>query len=80
MDPAVDPGGGAQPSLDHEAVIGGPGSFVIKADRRKNFAEAILKKIILEIAGNDTDGKRGILSITRSGETGNGIRLLHAQR
>jgi hypothetical protein len=61
-------------------VIGGPGSFVIKADDRRNFAEAILKKIILEIAGNDREGGRGILSATLSGEMGHGIRLLHAQR
>lgn len=32
------------------AITGGPGSFVIKADDRSNFAEAILKKMILEIA------------------------------
>jgi uncharacterized protein DUF1194 len=41
------------PDLDEyfrRSVIGGPGSFVIKADDRRNFAEAILKKIILEIA------------------------------
>lgn len=71
------------PDLDQyyrQAVIGGPGSFVIKADDRRNFAEAILKKIILEIAGNDREGGRGILSATLSGEMGHGIRLLHAQR
>jgi len=32
------------------SVTGGPGSFVMKADDRKNFAEAILKKLIREIA------------------------------
>jgi len=32
------------------AITGGPGSFVIKAEDRKSFAEAILKKMILEIA------------------------------
>lgn len=32
-------------------VTGGPGSFVIKAESRKTFAQAILKKMILEIAG-----------------------------
>lgn len=32
------------------SVTGGPGSFVLKADDRKNFAEAILKKLIREIA------------------------------
>lgn len=33
-----------------ECVTGGPGSFVVIADDFANFAEAILKKLILEIA------------------------------
>ncbi|MGE0253041.1 MAG: DUF1194 domain-containing protein [Alphaproteobacteria bacterium] len=33
-----------------ECVTGGPGSFVVVADDFVNFAEAILKKLILEIA------------------------------
>jgi Protein of unknown function (DUF1194) len=43
----------SMPNLDQyfrSAITGGPGSFVIKADDRRNFAEAILKKMILEIA------------------------------
>ena len=42
------------PNLDayyRQAVTGGPGSFVIKAKDRRSFADAILKKMILEIAG-----------------------------
>lgn len=35
-------------------VTGGPGSFVIKAESRKTFAQAILKKMILEIAGENS--------------------------
>ena len=31
-------------------VTGGPGSFVIRANNRNNFAEAILKKLVREIA------------------------------
>jgi hypothetical protein len=41
------------PDLDlyfREAVTGGPGSFVIKAENRRAFGEAILKKLILEVA------------------------------
>jgi Protein of unknown function (DUF1194) len=38
------------PDYFRNAITGGPGSFVIKADDRKTFAEAILKKMILEIA------------------------------
>ena len=34
-----------------QAVTGGPGSFVIKARDRRAFADAIMKKLILEIAG-----------------------------
>ncbi len=33
-------------------VTGGPGSFVIKAESRKTFAKAILKKLVREIAAN----------------------------
>ena len=42
------------PDLDdyyRTAVTGGPRSFVIKAEDRRSFADAILKKMILEIAG-----------------------------
>ena len=37
---------------DHyrQAVIGGPGAFVITADEDRSFAEAVLQKLILEIA------------------------------
>ena len=41
------------PDLDlyfREAVTGGPGSFVIKAENRRTFGLAILKKLILEVA------------------------------
>ncbi len=46
------------PDLDiyyRQAITGGPGSFVIKADDRKSFAQAILKKLILEIAARSPD-------------------------
>lgn len=32
-------------------IIGGPGSFVVTADSRTTFAEAVRRKLILEIAG-----------------------------
>lgn len=38
------------PRYFRDAVTGGPGSFVIKAGNRGAFADAILKKMILEIA------------------------------
>jgi Protein of unknown function (DUF1194) len=34
-----------------ETIIGGPASFVIRADGDERFAEAVRKKLILEIAG-----------------------------
>ncbi len=44
-----------EPDLDryyYTYVIGGPGSFMIPASNYENFADAILKKLILEIATN----------------------------
>jgi len=38
------------PEYFRTLVIGGPGSFMMKADREKDFAEAILRKMIREIA------------------------------
>jgi hypothetical protein len=43
-----------EPDLDtyyKGAVIGGPGAFMIVAKNFETFADAILKKMILEIAG-----------------------------
>jgi Protein of unknown function (DUF1194) len=45
-----------EPSLDQyyrDYVIGGPGAFMIVADKFEDFADAILKKMIVEIASND---------------------------
>ena len=33
-------------------VIGGPGAFMVPADSYENFAQAVLRKLILEIASN----------------------------
>ena len=43
-----------EPDLDryyYDNVIGGPGAFMIAAERYETFGEAILKKLIAEIAG-----------------------------
>jgi hypothetical protein len=43
-----------EPNLDHyfrDNVIGGPGAFMIAAKDFETFGEAILKKLIAEIAG-----------------------------
>jgi hypothetical protein len=45
-----------EPDLDHyyfENVIGGPGAVMVPAENYESFAEAILKKLIIEIAAND---------------------------
>ena len=45
-----------EPFLDRyyfDNVIGGPGSFMIAAASYESFADAVLKKLIIEIAGNE---------------------------
>ena len=45
-----------EPDLDryyYDSVIGGPGAFVVAAHSYETFADAILKKLITEIAAND---------------------------
>jgi hypothetical protein len=45
-----------EPGLDHyyaQQVIGGPGAFVVAAKSYEAFADAILKKLIREMAAND---------------------------
>jgi hypothetical protein len=34
-------------------VIGGPGAFIVPADSYDNFGQAVLRKLVLEIASND---------------------------
>lgn len=49
-----------EPNLDRyyfDNVIGGPGAFMIPADSYDTFADAILKKLINEIAGKEPDAK-----------------------
>jgi hypothetical protein len=36
-------------------IIGGPGSFVVTADRDQSFATAVRRKLVLEIAGTDRE-------------------------
>lgn len=49
------------PQLDryfHSYVIGGPGAFMIPAESYEHFADAIVKKLILEIAADDASPDR----------------------
>jgi uncharacterized protein DUF1194 len=51
----------AEPNLDryyYENVIGGPGAFMIPAENYDTFADAILKKLITEIAGTAPDTRQ----------------------
>ena len=53
-----------EPDLDtyyFENVIGGPGAVMVPADSYESFAEAILKKLIIEIASNDPEMLRAPL-------------------
>ena len=54
------------PEYFKAAVTGGPGSFVIKAESRATFAEAILRKMIREIAGNGSGNAPETASIART--------------
>jgi hypothetical protein len=54
-----------EPGLDryyYDNVIGGPGAFMIPAENYDTFADAILKKLITEIASNGADTPRSIAS------------------
>ncbi len=48
-----------------EQIIGGPGSFVVAADGRGRFAEAVRRKLILEIAGLAPDTRRADAGMAR---------------
>ncbi|MBY6121740.1 DUF1194 domain-containing protein [Mameliella alba] len=53
-----DPGrahGGLE-ALYSERIIGGPGAFVVTAESRESFAEAVKRKLILEISGSMPGG------------------------
>jgi hypothetical protein len=43
-----------------ETIIGGPASFVVTADNDERFAEAVRKKLLLEIAGSPPGDAPGI--------------------
>ena len=42
-----------------QRIIAGPGSFVVTADGNASFAEAVRKKLLLEIAGLPSGRHRG---------------------
>lgn len=46
-------------SAFQDFIVGGPGSFVVTADGNRSFAEAVRRKLILEIAGRAVDYAAG---------------------
>jgi hypothetical protein len=49
------PSGSDLERLYEERIIGGPGSFVVTAEDRDSFGEAVIRKLILEISGTMPD-------------------------
>ncbi len=51
-------GPGGMPLLTHfkRDVIAGPGAFALGVDTREDFVEALVRKLVLEIAGTPADG------------------------
>jgi hypothetical protein len=45
-----------------QSLIGGPGAFVIAADKETEFRQAVLAKLVREIAGIETDGRAASLN------------------
>ena len=52
-------------------VIGGPGAFIVVAEDFNRFAEAILSKLIIEIAGMEPgDGDHGVRVVRHAAAAG----------
>lgn len=49
----------------HREIIGGPAAFVVTADSAETFAEAVRKKLILEIAARPEDARRILRQLAR---------------
>lgn len=50
----------------YDEIIGGPAAFVVTADSAATFADAVRKKLILEIAAKPEDAERILLRLTRA--------------
>lgn len=48
----------------YDEIIGGPAAFVVTADSAETFADAVRKKLILEIATRPQDAERILLQLT----------------
>ena len=57
--------GPSTPDLDlyyENCVIGGPGAFIVVARGFEDFAAAVRRKLVLEVAGSTPDGRPGLAS------------------
>jgi len=50
-----------------ECVIGGPGSFVIPVNDWSQFPEAVRRKLVIELAGGETDPARPPITLAQAG-------------
>ncbi|WP_420333961.1 DUF1194 domain-containing protein [Roseibium sp.] len=50
----------------YDEIIGGPAAFVVTADSAATFADAVRKKLILEIAAKPADAERILLRLARA--------------
>jgi len=50
----------------YDEIIGGPAAFVVTADSAATFADAVRKKLILEIAAKPEDAERILLHLARA--------------
>ena len=50
----------------YDEIIGGPAAFVVTADSAATFADAVRKKLILEIAAKPEDAERILLRLARA--------------
>ena len=51
----------------HQEVVGGPGAFVVTVDETISFADAVIKKLVLEIAGTpEVSRQLGALSLDQT--------------
>ena len=58
----------------HDVIIGGPAAFVVTADSAETFAEAVRKKLILEIAARPEDAERILLQLAGTWQDGAQVR------
>ena len=59
-------------------MVGGPGAFVVLANGFDDFAEAVRRKFILEIAGGPPRLRRDLAAVSGAGGGWGNVRMLAA--